>query len=414
MIKQNIKNKSEKIFPDKLLNLHKYKIVIGVNTADSLVIVERNESGHAIGVLKALYNETRLILESMNFSINLFEAKEKKYATGLNFLIEKLRNNEISLIAVPRGYHIVYENITHAYTEEDCFKISALIPEEYKNQIEFPKKMITSLLVFPAFLGLIVWILKLMNIFSQKISVLKILGALFGITVSLKPSKNSDLITLSCIFIISTIYPTDFFSQFVDMKLIQRANTFDTFKSIVESNLGIFIFKMYEQNIQEINDMDAIQIKKRSMIYNDPRDCVNKLLTDRNLLCIGAYDTFAYLLQVIGKREVHRTMFAEQIFGCLPRSYLFERASPYAKRFQNKLRQLHECGIDMFIRKHFDEFKDKHGKNSYALMSDQFHINLIFIVACGMVLSLIVFLIERLLNHIVVKARKFNFSRLTS
>ncbi|CAB0034035.1 unnamed protein product [Trichogramma brassicae] len=85
------------------------------------------------------------------------------------------------------------------------------------------------------------------------------------------------------------------------------------------------------------------------------------------------------------------------------------KPSPYAKRFQNKLRQLHECGIDMFIRKHFDEFEDKHGRNSYALMPDQFHINLNFIVACACILSRVQSAIDEALDEDPIVMRSMRF-----
>ncbi|KAL7299862.1 hypothetical protein TKK_0007194 [Trichogramma kaykai] len=410
LMKKTINDKPEEIFPNKLLNVFGQKMVIGVNSEDKLVIVERNESEHAIGVLKPLYNETKLVLKSMNFSIDsIVEIKDTKYPQGLNILIEKLRNNEVNLMAVPRGYTVIYENITHVYTERDCFSITALYAERFKAQIQFPKKIVQSFLMVTGAVGLSVWFFKLTKIFSHKITVLKVLGALFGISVKLNPSKNAEIIFLTSIFLISTTYPTDFYSNFIEEKLVQNTKTFNSFKSIDESNLDIFIFTAYTKLLQEINDVNAMNLKKKGEAFTNAEDCVEGLIAKRNRVCIGALDALQVAVEVVCKEKDYHLLYADLNFGCYARSYLFERASPYSDRFQNKLRQLREYGIDVFIKRGYDKFKVEDQENGRSLSPDLFHIHLIFIVASGVILSLCVFVIESLLNSIVIKKKKFEF-----
>uniref|UniRef100_A0ABD2X9N2 Uncharacterized protein n=1 Tax=Trichogramma kaykai TaxID=54128 RepID=A0ABD2X9N2_9HYME len=409
MIKQNIKDNSEKIFPDKLLNGHRHKIIIGINAGDKLSAPIRNESGHAIDIRRPLYNETKLVLESINFSSSFAETNKTDYTTGLNFLIEQLRNNQISLISVPRGYQKIYENVTHVYTERECMNISALIPEKLKRQIQFPKKILQSLLAVPAILGFIIWILRLTKIVSDKVTILKILGALFGISVGLKPSKNSELTALMSIFLISTVYPTDFYSDFIEEKLIKNTETFDTYKSIDESKLEIFIFNVYSNLLEDTNDTNANNMKNKSKPYFSSVACIRPLVIERNRTCIGAFDALQDSIEEIKCHEKNCHIFyAKKLFGCYARSYLFERASPYADRFQNKLRQLREYGIDVFIKRGYDRFIVEDQENGRSLSPDLFHIHLIFIVASGVILSFFILVIENILNFIVIKAEESN------
>ncbi|KAL7296006.1 hypothetical protein TKK_0010562 [Trichogramma kaykai] len=404
LMKKAINDKQDAIFPDKLINGYKYKLIIGINAGDKLSDPIRNESGHAIDIRKPLFSETELVLESINFSSSFAETNVTDYSTGLTFLLEQLRNNEINLISVPYGYKKFFENITHVFIDSECMNISALMPEQFKGRLQFPKRILQTLLTVPATLGFIIWILRLTKIVSDKVTILKILGTLLGITVDLKPSKNSELTVLMSIFFISTIYPTDFYSNLIEEKVIQNIEMFDTYKSIVESELEIFISSMYSNLLEDSDDADAIDLKKKSKPYSSTIECVRTLVTERDRTCIGAFDFLQNSIEEIecDQRDCH-IFYAKKSFDCYARSYLFERASPYTHIFQYKLRQLHEYGIDVFIRRGYEKFitEEEHPQSS-----DLFHIHLIPIVAYGAILSFFVLVIEKVLNFIVIKINK--------
>uniref|UniRef100_A0ABD2WVQ6 Uncharacterized protein n=1 Tax=Trichogramma kaykai TaxID=54128 RepID=A0ABD2WVQ6_9HYME len=283
LMKKAINDKQDAIFPDKLINGYKYKLIIGINAGDKLSDPIRNESGHAIDIRKPLFSETELVLESINFSSSFAETNVTDYSTGLTFLLEQLRNNEINLISVPYGYKKFFENITHVFIDSECMNISALMPEQFKGRLQFPKRILQTLLTVPATLGFIIWILRLTKIVSDKVTILKILGTLLGITVDLKPSKNSELTVLMSIFFISTIYPTDFYSNLIEEKVIQNIEMFDTYKSIVESELEIFISSMYSNLLEDSDDADAIDLKKKRNFQDDASTTHKLDITIKNM-----------------------------------------------------------------------------------------------------------------------------------
>ncbi|KAL7308005.1 hypothetical protein TKK_0000093 [Trichogramma kaykai] len=270
-----------KLFPDKLINANGYKISVGVVTQDQLITILRNGSGQAIDLKNPLYDEIKIIMNFLNFSINsIVEVSTPgDYVTAFKQMVKKLQSNELSNMGVPRGYAEIYPNITHIFTEKDCFSINALVPLQTFVHVHLPFHIIIYLLTVILLVSFVTWISRLMRLFANKLSFVKVLGAFFGIPVIIRPSQASEVMILTSIFLLSIIYPTNFYSSFVKEKLQESPITFNSYQEIHESGLPIFIYVGHVKFLIEVDDPYAKKILQKSTSFKLSDECVKLLLS---------------------------------------------------------------------------------------------------------------------------------------
>ncbi|KAL7308004.1 hypothetical protein TKK_0000092 [Trichogramma kaykai] len=401
LTRHNLDSLASKLFPDKLTNVHGYKISVGVVTQDQLVTIVRDQNGQIVDLKSPLYNETKIIMNYMNFSINsIVEVSTPgDYVTAFKQMVKKLQSNELSNMGVPRGYAEIYPNITHIFTEKDCFSINALVPLQTFVHVHLPFHIIIYLLTVILLVSFVTWISRLMRLFANKLSFVKVFGALFGVPVTMRPTQSSEVMLLTSIFLLSIIYPSNFYSSFVKDKLQESPATFNSYQEIYESGLPVFIFISYAKLMLALNDPYLNKILQKSTLNKFLEECVKLLLSGDERICITSYESLKIYLQLHFTNTSHHVTFSDQQICCLPRSYLFEKASPYAKKFHIILRKLREFGIDQFIiARHANTSLVIDESESDKMKGDGFLLQLMFFVACGNVSAFFVLVIEFLLQ----------------
>ncbi|KAL7295448.1 hypothetical protein TKK_0011327 [Trichogramma kaykai] len=400
---KNLNEKSIELFPDKLINVHRKKITMGAIPTDPLVKIVRNSVGEVMSLDSADTDKTILAFESMNFNIEYVILNETVgYFKGLLMFVDELRTNELNLMAFSRGFSSAFDNVTHVYSDVSCYSVAAAVPYWIKTKVRLPWQTLTYLFLIPSFIGFITWMLKLVNALNDSVRIFNIFGSLFGVSIGMKPTKITEMIVLSTIYFVSIVFPSDFYSQFINEKLVKGSVDLNTFKSIDDSGLDVFCLTAYSQTLLEINDTWAKNIHQRLTPTYDQSECVADLMTGNPRVCISAYEYLLKMIESLGTSETYKVHFARQNLACLPRSYLLERASPYAEKFHEKLRYIHESGIDGFFNK-IQSYKS-FGK-SYRTMnftSNQFQVQLSFFIIIGSSIAIVVFLYE-LLSEIVSK-----------
>uniref|UniRef100_A0ABD2VSN5 Ionotropic glutamate receptor C-terminal domain-containing protein n=1 Tax=Trichogramma kaykai TaxID=54128 RepID=A0ABD2VSN5_9HYME len=408
LTRHNLDSLASKLFPDKLINVHGYKISIGVVTQDTLVTIIRDDGGQAIDLKSPSYDETKIIMNYMNFSIDsIVEINAPgDYANGLKRMVKKLQNSELNNMVVSRGY-VIYPNITYVFTEEDCSSINALVPFQTIVQVHLPFHIIIYLLTVILLVSFVTWISRLLRLFGNKLNSVKVLGAFFGIPVIIRPSQASEVMILTSIFLLSIIYPTNFYSSFVKDKLLESPVTYNTYQAIYQSGLPVFIYVNFVKFMMEVDDPFAKKILQKSIANKLSDECVKSLLSGDARICISSYETLVSLLQLYFTNASHHVTFSNQEISCVPKSYLFEKASPYGRKFYIILRKLREFGIDQFIKaRHANTTFFLDESESDEMKRSEFSLQLIFLVACGNVSAVLVLIFEYLFE--TEKQKKLN------
>ncbi|CAB0028143.1 unnamed protein product [Trichogramma brassicae] len=277
---KNLNDKSVELFPDKLINVHQQKITMGAISNDPLVKIVQNSVGEVMYLDSADTDKTILAFESMNFNIEYVIMNETvRYYKGLLMFVDELRINQLNLVAFSRGFPSAFDNVTHVYSGASCYSVAAAVPYWINTRMRLPWQTLTYLFVVPSFIGLVTWMLKVVNALNDSVRILDIFGSLFGVTIGMKPTKITEMIVLSTIFFVSIVFPSDFYSHFINEKLVKGSVGLNTFKSIDESGLDVFCMTAYSQTLLEINDTWAKNIHQRLTPTYDQNECMTDLMS---------------------------------------------------------------------------------------------------------------------------------------
>uniref|UniRef100_A0ABD2VSL3 Uncharacterized protein n=1 Tax=Trichogramma kaykai TaxID=54128 RepID=A0ABD2VSL3_9HYME len=316
----NLDDSGSKLFPDKLTNVYGYTFSIGAIVQDTSLTIIRNEDSQAIDLKTPLYDKIKIIMTYMNFSITSIKEANVPgdYAAAYKQLINLLENNELNAICLSRGLMEVLPNITSIFTERDCSSINALTPFRTFVQVSIPFNIIVYLFISILLIRLVTWISRLMRLFANKLSFVKVFGALFGVPVTMRPTQSSEVMLLTSIFLLSIIYPSNFYSSFVKDKLQESPATFNSYQEIYESGLPVFIFVSYAKLIVALEDPFVHKILQKSILNKYSEECVKLLLSGEERICVSSYEALKKFIQWHYTNTSLPVTISHLQIGCIP------------------------------------------------------------------------------------------------
>lgn len=382
------------IFPDKLDNVHGHTLKLAVISADVIVEFIRDPLQKIIDVKADKFYLLTTSFKKMNFTYEIVEAGiNMTFFDGSRIVGEKLYRNEINLYAKPTNY---FSNSKHVSIdiENDCEKIIAVVPtKSVKTSVHISIEIIISFCFLPLLIAFIRMMVKILRIKHKKWKIFDIIVVFFGRSVNW-PLGYIDRIIFMVIVILSSIFSIDFYSGFLNIGLAEKENLFNTFKDIVESNLSLYSFNGYSNDIFTRDDIYGQSMKNKIHGLPDTVPCLEALVLRDDRICFIREGILKGTGKYISNLRNHKFNIAKPVFNCLKNKFSFEKSSPYAEKIFHTFRRIHESGIHRILEPEWKRTigtsmvgKGKNGE-FFFLMS------LILILVCGYTASIVLFWFE--------------------
>ena len=336
---------NEEIFPDKLINVSQYPFKLLVTNQKPFISFSTDKYGNK-KVEGAHYNILKIAIEKMNFNLIHYyiDVNSTLHAAVLHESFKALKNGHINML--PQGIPDLFPGFNEMNLGCNYYDtLTAMVPVISHTKLELPTYVLISVGLNPLLMIGIMHVARWLKLHTINIGTFKILQVIFGIPIDLEPKKLSDRIIYLSILLISLAYTTIYYSQFLDVQIVETEETFDTFKDIADSKYNIYINKRYYDTLLPNDTEDTLKIKNRAKPVSDIQECL-KLLNTKRVICITNYFYATYLatkyLDAAGKPlcKIAKPVFSE---GKL--KFSVEHAFPYAEKFQATFQRIYESGI---------------------------------------------------------------------
>lgn len=400
------------LFPNKLRDVNGCVFKLGLISTDAYTNITKNAKGNIVGVTGSKIPVLLEILKIMNFSPEYVEvAKNMSFGKGINVLFEKLRNNDLNMHVVPRIFSLRHASSFSQVDLENTVRFVSVVPILSTISINIPADLLSSALIIPLGVVIICYFAIVLKIQQDKLSPFSILQALFGIPLTTRPTKTGDRMIFLSIILVSLWYSIDFYSNFLNFQLI-RERPFDTFESIDESNLKLYVNDYAFDFVFSDEDWRIQNLKRKAEQVEDIASCMSLLARGANLVCVLQEDLAKIYIMALSSKYAEKLKIAKPVFNSQRMVYYFERSSPYTEAFHAILRKIYESGID----KTLDNNKKLDPVFSHSMEIKEgriFVLQLIAILACGYMISLFVFFIECMIGKVKTPSpEQQNISRL--
>jgi hypothetical protein len=337
------------LFPLKLNNVNKYPLkLLGCNYAPFMTFTKDTEV-YGINVNHLYFPLVVLAAESMNFNIVYIHCKEGKgtLADSLQSAREHFLRHDVNIFLLPSPltYEIPHSSrLAIEYLTGDFIAIVPILSSpNFMNMAYIGQFIFTIVLIITA----VTCSIKIFQIKKIKFNFINIFQVLLGMSAYIVPKKSVERIFFLCVTIIAMSFSTDFYSQFVNMNVIQTTTEFNTYEDIVKSNLVPYINReAYNIVLSNYDDPFVEQIKAKTKFLKNDSYCIEVLKKTRNITCImyrvrAEFETRKYW----NTTEKQIMKIAKPVFNQQLMAYSFEIGSPYISRLNELFRRHFECGL---------------------------------------------------------------------
>lgn len=398
-----LKNISE-LFPDKLNDVKNYPLIMPVFNDEPYIMVQ--STGNDVVLKGASVGYIKIILEKMNFKHRYVMLQYNEYQELFENLTMKLENNEINLI--PQDYMMnpyLYKRNLIIGTRVSIGHMVAVVPIKKVSRLFFSYGVLLYTLSFPVIMTIFYSLVKILKFDSTKWNIFYIFQVLIGVT-TFPPQKQTQKFVFLLVGLLSVMYSTEFFSKFTDMKVLSEDKNFDTLEAILESKISIFsIYTGYESDPVIMKNLFS-KVKP----VNKSKDCINKLIESRSAICIASGVKAKYFAEFNLDQDMKPIMkISSMSLNAEFTAFPYERASPFAEKFDEIIQQITESGIigrkKLKNQVNIRRYSKKISKEKKDILFDQ----LVVISIIGYFLAMMVFLLEIGGKSIIKKIRMIHF-----
>ena len=395
-INKNVLDDKTNIFPDKLKNVNGYKIKLAVISGDGVIKIIKDREGKIIDVKSTQIYITTMILKIMHFSLEFVEVgKNKSFGDGIRLICETLMNNEANLHAEPKISTICTE-VLHLNIDGMFSKMVAAVPVISNSKLKISLDAFGYFIFSQAMLASILYFLSIFKIQRSNWTFFEVVQIFLNISLTHKPTKFTDQILFLSFVLGSTIFSFYIYASFLQFQLSNEEIAFDTFESIDQSDLKFYTFREFLNYSFMIDSPYVRNLKKKALVINTGMDdCMEKLIRKQDRIC-HILDNFINRVNWsrIDPQYSSKFKIAKPAFIYFNMRYSFERASPYIKKFQVFLRIIEESGIRKKIHSNTNNKKKMFKNNDTSSSGSLTVLQLVSVLLCGSVLSIIIFCVE--------------------
>ena len=358
-------NKTEAIFPDKLIDTYHYEFILKSKSAKALLQQWPNVEFSRRWLLIAALNK-------FNFKLKSDQSKESQ--ANMNF---------IRRITSP-----VY-NRPKVQIFDGCEKVIAVVPVIPISRLGNYYLPISYFCIMAVFLVATALLRSLSGVNDSFWNSFNVVKMLIGVPIDVLPRARVQAISFIFFAFISMKYSSDFYNEIVGIRLIHDTVAFDTFADINNSQLPIYINEQLSQIVgRHVKDDSYVKTLKAKFIFErNMANCIRKLRNEQQVICV--------LVEIHAMKQIDvRVMtIAKPVFACLHWDYRLEDGSPYIDRLQMLINRLLEAGMHQSLKRNKKLSK---GAAMFSSEIDDFFILIIFgfVLSVGYGASIIAFLCE--------------------
>ncbi|OXU28627.1 hypothetical protein TSAR_015444 [Trichomalopsis sarcophagae] len=341
-------NHSSQLFPDKLKDMNGYPLKVPVFQLPPYLNLNKNSDGSIRNVNGMHYGFFSTLSNFRNFSIKIIaECKASNNTTLRAVLHNLLHKNEVNLLPVPQ-YTVIFGNqsITETSFPVDFISFIALVPVQPYNLFILPHSLFFNLLAVLTMYAIIIITIRLLKFDIKYWSPIFIIEMLLSVPVLKTPRNLAERIVFISIVFVSFTYTNDGFLKLMDIKIVSDSRNFDTYKELSDSGLDIYIEAPGYDTLLPSYDKQAKRIISKMKKLSQMNECVNKLILNKNCICLVSEPYGELLLQSYGAYDAKPILKKSNLkifFSYV--SFHYEKASPYVRRFDEILIRIVESGI---------------------------------------------------------------------
>ncbi|XP_043469682.1 uncharacterized protein LOC122503273 [Leptopilina heterotoma] len=312
------------LFPDKLLNMNRYPLKVGIFQLPPLAYLKMNSTDHLIETFGKDSYAGKIFSQRMNFQSMMFATKENNFGrfsfnknetTGL---IYKIFHRQLQFVTVTSlSFHDDYDrgrkNLEFylEYAKAEYEQLVALVPKLTDSQSSSMRASVFYIIPFAIVINIINQSLQhLYKLDATVFNPMAIINILLGKSSGNEPQKLHERIIFMTMIWMSFFFSSEIFAWFTGVNLVSD-NQFkiNSFKDLNKSNLYIGTQMNTFYLINTTKDQDIIaMVARKYKLYQSPELCLKDLIEEKNVACV-LKQTIAdwYLLQYNRKdHEVRR------------------------------------------------------------------------------------------------------------
>lgn len=381
----------DELFPDKLINVYGYSLKTrAYDSPPDLTI--RIEDGKIVKVGGTRFIRIKSIVKKFNFTLHVME-DPYDIAETFQKIIKDLETNQINvspaaMLFTPsiRNKSIVYKN------PWNLDKMVVVVPIRKFQRINAFLETFHILLIFCLILIIFYLFVFLMKPFLGYWNIFYIFGILIG-TPTVQPQKNANKIIYLTIAILSVVFSNSYFSVLADVKLLFTEHELNTFEDINRLKIPIYYPSQYSDLYKNTEEEKIYSLKE----IDDVPECINIMVKTNNAACITTMPEANYYSKSIFNHKYQPFMrITELSFKYEPDTYIYEKASPFAEKFDKTIRQVFESSIVVHKSKAITKVRVVNSKHSNWIEKSLLK-QIIYVVLCfGYTLASAIFAWEHL------------------
>ena len=345
-------NLTTNIFPDKLLNMHRYQISAPIFDDPPHVIVRRDDAGHPEVVEGLVTNYCRFLAKRMNFTLQLkIDLNINDDDLNRDTLFRLLAEDKVDMSMSPMLVRTVTVNdafvISREWMKMDYVMIVPIVKQIYLLDLAvlYEYAIVTLAIVLSFFL--FAYLAKLP---SQDWQMLNVTQILLGMTSSSRPQIVSQRILYWALVMLSMHYTTTIFARMMNVKVREGEKTFKSLDDIYAGNLTVYMSKYFFDEVYTKNLRMIRRFKYKPKVFNDVFECLHMISRKKNVACLTTSTYGRYLIAEYKSRydyfsDGYTMKVAEFVFHQEMIAAAFAPASPYVQRFDYIVQNMQKMGL---------------------------------------------------------------------
>ena len=400
-VSEQVLDTNVQLFPNKLndANGHKFKVAIFHYPPYMNVV----KTGREYSMNKTYrYGLLLFAIRTLNFSVSpVINPKVNitlKEAFGTS--LKQLENSEANVIALQSVITGNMKNLSYSVRKEGCVKYLAFVPILPNMKWNLSWRILIYILTIPLIFLLLNLLMYFIKFHYVRFDLFDVFQVFFGYPLALRSNCSMPKIMFIFIAFVPIIFSTDYVSNLMKIRTAYDELAFDTLKEIYESNFSIYTDVTTGSVVFDRSNNSYIRNMRNRLILFEKRSCYDVLKENKHAICVLSGIRAEYELEDNKKFNKTLVKIAKPKFACITGGYLFEKASPYVKRFDEVFQRMAESGLmkKLIEMKYIPDDRDEERRKK--IIDDIYLSNLIIMLMNGYGSALALFLCELIVSYI--------------
>lgn len=338
------------VFPDKLSDANNFPLKLPVHDLPPFIMMTENGyDGLGYKLFQVLSEKINFKLEHVIYDYDVSSNISKLTQVAETQLERNIINTVPSFLFLE---NFIYQRPIVFGIPFEISKYVVIVPIVAISKFTLSINVLISSLLLPTVLLCFTIAVCLMRFSPRYWNILNILQILLGYPI-MYPRKLTERIVYLTIVFVALTYSTHIFSKVFDLQLHEEERQFDSTEDILNSHMNIYII----DDLKDAVNPDLIKLLEISKKGKSAVDCIEeKILKTGTAICILPYFTATYLLKLKKYTRPDGSPLMKKAGVTFYPDFLacaYEKASPFATKFDKTHRQIMESGIFYYWKDNF-------------------------------------------------------------